>query len=465
MKPAASASRYDPRAPGLRTFHAQTAKFRAGEDTPTAYLERCLTRIAAVEPDLKAFSCRTTEMARAAAQAATERYRAGKPASPIDGLPLAIKDIFEMRDAPTRWGVEAFAQHPPFRDAAIVRALRVGGAAFVGKTWLPELGLGSPPVTVNPWDHSRSPGGSSSGSAAAVGARCVPVAIGTQGRGSLTRPASYCGTYAFKPSHGAIHRGGDGGGQETNTHVGVLAGSLADAWIVARYLSDVAGPHPGSFGLEGPVLLPRAVPPKRLVRLEGPGWKQTELPARKAYEDFLAGLTRAGVAVVQAEDARKTRDLAADLRAANEALGVIADYESRWPLVMYVTRAQERGDQIFSPRAVERALARADIPRKRYHEALRFRAAFQKRLAACRSDGLLFVSPSATDAAPADRNSTGSSVYQWASSLAGNPVTSLPFMVTDGLPYGLQMQGFSGEDAALLAHCRWLDDAFRRGKI
>jgi Asp-tRNA(Asn)/Glu-tRNA(Gln) amidotransferase A subunit family amidase len=460
-----SARAYDPRSPGLVSFQSEIPKFLSVAATPLDYLERCLARIAEVEPSLGAFSCQTFDVARAAAQATVARYRQGRPASPVDGLPLALKDIFEMRDAPTTWGVAAFAANPPFRDAAIVRALRVGGAAIVGKTWLPELGMGAPPVTVNPWDHRRSPGGSSSGSAAAVGAGLIPVAIGTQGRGSLTRPASYCGTYALKPSHGAIHRGGDGGGQETNTHVGVLAGALADAWVVARYLSDEAGPHPGSFGLEGPAMPPQASRPRRLVRLEGPGWAMTEDAARKTYEASLAAIERTGIAVTQAEDSPKTRELAQDLKAASDALGVVADYESRWPLVMYVAQAEQRGAKIFSPTAVKRGLARADIPRARYHDALRFRAAFQKKLAACREDGLLFVSPSATDAAPADLNSTGSSVYQWASSLAGNPVVSLPFMAADGLPYGLQVQGFFGEDAGLIAQCLWLDEAFRRGVI
>lgn len=456
---------YDPRAPGLLTFHSEMPKFLSGASTPLDYLEHCLARIAEVEPSLQAFSCQTPDIARAAAKAATTRYAQGKSLSLVDGLPLALKDIFEMRDAPTTWGIAAFAAHPPFRDAAIVRALRVGGAAIVGKTWLPELGMGAPPVTVNPWDFRRSPGGSSSGSAAAVGAGLIPVAIGTQGRGSLTRPASYCGTYAFKPSHGAIHRGGDGGGQETNTHVGVLAGALADAWIVARYLSDEAGPHPGAFGLDGPAMPPPAQRPRRLVRLEGPGWSMTEDAARKPYEDCLAAIAHAGIAVVQAEDSLPTRELSRDLEAASDALAVIADYESRWPLVMYVTSAEKYGPGAFSPTVIKRGLARADIPRARYQDALRFRASFQKKLAACQEDGLLFVSPSATDAAPADLNSTGSSVYQWASSLAGNPVVSLPFMTAGGLPYGLQVQGFFGADAGMIAQGLWLDEAFRRGEI
>lgn len=457
--------RYDPRAPGLRSFGAQAARFASGADTPLRYLERCLASIDASEPALHAFVSQSHAIARAAAEAATARYAAGKPLSPIDGLPVAIKDIFETRDIPTSWGVEAFLARPPVRDAAIVNALRAGGAAIVGKTRLPELGLGAPPATVNPWDYARSPGGSSSGSAAAVGAGMVPVAIGTQGRGSLTRPASYCGVYAFKPSHGAIHRGGDGGGQETNTHVGTLAGSLDDAWVVARYLSETAGPHPGGFGIEGPAELPMAVAPRRLVRLEGPGWQQTDAAAKLVYEAFLASLGQAGIEIAQAEDSPATKALAAGLSDANEALSVIADYESRWPHVMYIERAAAEGAQIFSPTAMRRGPLRADVPRETYHHALRYRAKYQQQLAACRQEGLLFVSPSATGAASLDRSSTGSSVYQWASSLAGNPVVSLPYMVVEGLPYGLQVQGFNGCDATLIAHCRWLDEAFHAGRL
>jgi Asp-tRNA(Asn)/Glu-tRNA(Gln) amidotransferase A subunit family amidase len=458
-------SRYDPRAPGLLSFSTACADFRSGTDTPLRYLERCLERVSTLEPVLRAFASQTIDEARAAAKAATERYARGQPLSVIDGLPVAIKDIFETRDAPTAWGVAAFLARPPWRDAAVVNALRIGGAAILGKTRLPELGLGAPAATVNPWDHQRSPGGSSSGSAAAVGAAMVPVAIGTQGRGSLTRPASYCGAYAFKPSHGAIHRGGDGGGQETNTQVGTLAGSLEDAWIVARYLSDVAGPHPGGFGLEGPATLPPARRPRRLVRLEGPGWQQTDEPAKQAYENLLSALEHVGVEVVQADESPDTQALSRDLKAASQALGDIADYESRWPFVMYLQHAEREGSTIFSPTAFKRGLARADIPRERYHAALRFRQAYQQTLAACQQEGLLFVSPSATGAASADLKSTGSSVYQWASSLAGNPVVSLPFMAVEGLPFGLQVQGFRECDAALIAHCRWLDEAFRSEKI
>jgi len=455
------AAAYDPRTATLLSFHDAVARFRDGSDSPRAYLDRCLATLAAREPVVRAFTALTLDAARTAADAATARYRAGSPLSSVDGLPIAVKDIFETRDAPTRWGVEALT-FAPWRDSAVVNALRAGGAALVGKTRLPELGFGKPAATVNPWAPERSPGGSSSGSAAAVGAAMLPCAIGTQGRGSLTRPASYCGVYGFKPSHGAIHRGGDGGGQETNTHVGTLAGSLADAWCVARFLSDAAGPHPGSFGIEGPAFLPEAIKPRRLVRLEGPGWKRSEPGVQVAYERLLDSVARAGVPVLDAKDSPETAAVEAMLDAAGAALADIADYESRWPFVMYLERDESRAT--FSAQAFASGLRRADIPRDAYHRALTVRREFQRTLMACRDDGLMFVSPAATDTAPAP-SGTGSSVYQLASSLAGNPVASLPLMAVDGLPLGLQLQGFTGDDATLVAQARWIDDAFRRGAI
>jgi Asp-tRNA(Asn)/Glu-tRNA(Gln) amidotransferase A subunit family amidase len=453
---------YDPRNPGLLTFHDAVARFHDGGDTPRAYLERCLTAIDAHDGTIKAFAALTLPAARAAADAATERYRTGAPLSPIDGLPIAIKDIFETRDAPTRWGVEGPFAFAAWRDAAVVHALRAGGAAIVGKTRLPELGFGQPAATVNPWAPTRSPGGSSSGSAAAVGAAMLPCAIGTQGRGSLTRPASYCGVYSFKPSHGAIHRGGDGGGQETNTHVGTLAGSLADAWLVARFLSDEAGPHPGSFGIEGPAALPEAIKPRRLVRLEGPGWQKSEDGVKAAYERLLACIASAGVPVIEARDMPETAALEASLAEAGRALADIADYESRWPLVMYLAADTKR--ETFTAKTFDSGLRRAGVGRDAYHRALKTRAEVQRKLLMCMADGVTFVSPAATDTAPAPTG-TGSSIYQLASSLAGNPVVSLPLMAVDGLPLSLQLQGFVGADALLAAHARWIAEAFRRGAI
>jgi Asp-tRNA(Asn)/Glu-tRNA(Gln) amidotransferase A subunit family amidase len=165
------------------TFFDATARFRNGRDTPRAYLERCLAVIADREPVVKAWVVLNLPGAREAADASTDRYRQGRPISSIDGMPIGIKDLIETKDMPTGHGCAAFAGNNTRRDSAIVRALRDAGAVILGKTVTTEMGGAFPGPTTNPFDPSRTPGGSSSGSAAVIGARMVPAAIGTRSEG------------------------------------------------------------------------------------------------------------------------------------------------------------------------------------------------------------------------------------------------------------------------------------------
>ena len=191
---AGSHTPYDPQTVELRSFYDYVPAFLDGTDTPRLYLERCLEHMAAREPEIKAFVVMDPDAARDAADAATARYRDGRPASPVDGMPFAVKDLFKTADFPTELNSPLLKGDRHALDAAHVYALRQGGAVLLGKTTLPELGSGQPAETRNPFDPARSPGGSSSGSAAAVGAAMVPLAIGNQGRGSILRPASWGGS-------------------------------------------------------------------------------------------------------------------------------------------------------------------------------------------------------------------------------------------------------------------------------
>jgi Asp-tRNA(Asn)/Glu-tRNA(Gln) amidotransferase A subunit family amidase len=162
------------------SFVATTADFAAGKDTPRNFLERCLARIEEFEPAVGAFVCHDIAVARAAADRSTERWRAGRPLSPIDGMPLGIKDIIETADMPTEQGSPLFVGCRTERDAASVAALREAGAVILGKVVTTEFASTEPRGTRNPWDRQRTPGGSSSGSAAAVACGMVPAALGTQ---------------------------------------------------------------------------------------------------------------------------------------------------------------------------------------------------------------------------------------------------------------------------------------------
>ncbi|MDB5944333.1 MAG: amidase, partial [Ramlibacter sp.] len=221
------------------TFFDAAERFRAGDDDPVRYLERCLATIASREPQVKAWVVLNEQGARAAAQASAARWRQGRSLSPIDGMPIGIKDLIETRDMPTQMGCEAFAGNFPKRDSALVRALRDAGAVILGKTVTTELGFLDAGPTTNPFDARRTPGGSSSGSAAAVGARMVPVAIGTQLVGSVIRPAGYCANWALKPTLGALNRGERLG--YSQGHIGVHAGAPQDLWRVAVEIARRAG--------------------------------------------------------------------------------------------------------------------------------------------------------------------------------------------------------------------------------
>jgi Asp-tRNA(Asn)/Glu-tRNA(Gln) amidotransferase A subunit family amidase len=215
--------------PRMQPFLPRTADFTNGKDSPRAFLERCIAEFYNWEPRISAFVSLNLEAARTAADSATERWRAGKPLSPIDGMPIGIKDIIETIDMPTENGSPLFAGFRGQRDSASVAALREAGGVILGKTVTTEFAWMHPRATRNPWDPARTPGGSSSGSAAAVAVGAISVGIGTQVFGSIVRPSSFCGCFGFKPTVGAINRGGSHDALSQSTH-GPIAASLPEAW-------------------------------------------------------------------------------------------------------------------------------------------------------------------------------------------------------------------------------------------
>src|SRR5690349_6016714 len=282
------------------TFHDAARRFTDGNDSPRAYLERCLETVAAREPVVKAFTAMNEAGARAAADASAERWKAGKPLSLIDGMPIAIKDLLETKDMPTEMGCEAMKGNFPKRDNAAVWALRQAGAVILAKTVTAELGGSQPGATTNPFDPRRTPGGSSSGSAAAVGANMVPAAIGTQVGGSIIRPAAYCGNFALKPTQGGINRG-ERLATSMSTH-GPHAGCLEDMWQVAIEQAKRCGGDRGSVGLMGPDRLPAAIKPDRLIVLETEGWPEADASAKEALAKLLGQVEAAGVTLIRRQD-------------------------------------------------------------------------------------------------------------------------------------------------------------------
>src|SRR6202451_1841627 len=258
--------------PVMRPYLAAAQNFSSGKETPREFLEKSLALLEQWEPGIGAFVCTNVPAARAAADNSTARWRAGKPLSAIDGMPVGNKDIIETVDMPTEMGSPLFAGWRSKKDAPSVRALRDAGAVIVGKTVTTEFAASQPRGTRNPWNTVHTPGGSSSGSAASVAAAIVSAALGTQVIGSTIRPASFCGTVGFKPSVNAINRQGSHDYQSQSC-TGVLGASLADVWQIAHEIVARVGGDAGTPGLRGPDTLPLTQRPRRLALVETAGWE------------------------------------------------------------------------------------------------------------------------------------------------------------------------------------------------
>ena len=319
---------YQPNLHSPLTFYTRLAAFEAGSDTPRAYLERCLEVIAARENVVQAWVTLNESGARVQADASTERWRSGRRLSQIDGMPIGIKDLLETKDMPTQLGCAAFAGNFPKRDNAAVWALREAGAVILGKTVTSELGGAHPGPTANPFDLAHTPGGSSSGSAAAVGAGIVPAAIGTQVGGSIIRPASFCANYALKPTQGAINRG-ERQATSMSTH-GPHAGSLEDMWAVAIEVVIRAGGDPGREPLSGPIALPGAHKPSALAVMETEGWSALDDESRTAFEQVVAQLAAAGVQILRRTDSPELESFESALAGAGALAIDITAWENHW---------------------------------------------------------------------------------------------------------------------------------------
>jgi len=432
--------------PRMRPFLPATSSFASGKDSPREFLERCLADLEAWEPKIGAFAALNLEGARTAADRATERWRAGRPLSPIDGMPVGVKDIIETSDMPTGNGSALFAGFRGGRDAASVAALREAGAVILGKTVTTEFAWLEPPATRNPWDVSRTPGGSSSGSAAAVAVGAVSAALGTQVVGSILRPASFCGCFGFKPTVGAINRGGSHDFLSQSAH-GALAASLADAWAVTWEIAQRAGRDPGFPGLAGPPTCPAPVRPRRLAVLETDGWAAAAPAAKEALERASARLASAGVTLVTRDESGAVAAAEDAIHGARELSVSLIAFESRWPLNIYRARDASKLSQAMldlaargeatSPDDYRRWLAERDRRRRAYR-------ALEGEFDAC-------LTLAAPGAAPAGLGSTGDPAFVVPGSMLGVPAVSLPALNDGGLPLGLQLVGFADSDAALFA--------------
>ena len=431
---------------------AALERFASGKDTPRQFLEQSLALLEQWEPRIGAFVCTNLPAARAAAERSTERWRAGKPLSPIDGMPVGIKDIIETVDMPTEMGSPLYAGWRSEKDAASVRALRDAGAVILGKTVTTEFAASHPRGTRNPWNVAHTPGGSSSGSAAAVAAGIVSAALGTQVIGSTIRPASFCGCVGYKPSVNAINREGSHDYQSQSC-TGILGASLDDVWQVAHEIVARVGGDAGTPGLQGPDTVPPAQKPRRLAVLETAGWDGASAVAKQRLDECVTRLKSAGIEIRTRHNDDKVAALETELVNAQELSHRCNGWEARW----FLRSMRDRDAGKLSRTIIERAQKYEDLTlaehRADLKERARVRAVHAELAATCDA----CITLAAPGGAPEGLASTGNPEFAVPASLLGVPALSLPLFEVNDMPLGLQVIGYFDRDAEAFATAAWLD--------
>jgi Asp-tRNA(Asn)/Glu-tRNA(Gln) amidotransferase A subunit family amidase len=441
--------------PVMRPYLAAAQNLASGKETPRDFLEKSLVLLEQWEPRIGAFVCTNVPAVRAAADNSTARWRAGKPLSAIDGMPVGIKDIIETVDMPTEMGSPLFSGWCSAKDAACVRALRDAGAVILGKTVTTEFAASEPRGTRNPWNTAHTPGGSSSGSAASVAAGIVSAALGTQVISSTVRPASYCGCVGFKPTVNALNRQGSHDYQSQSC-TGILGASLEDVWQVAHEIVARVGGDAGTAGLQGPDKAPAARKPQSLAVLETAGWESAaSAGAKGCLQECVARLKSAGVEIRTRHADNKVAAIETELLKATELSHRCNGWENRW----FLHCMRDRDASQLSRNIMERAEKYEDLTLDQHRADLKERArirAVHAELAAICDACITLAAPGA---APEGLNSTGNPEFGVPSSLLGVPSLSLPLFEVDAMPLGLQVIGYFDRDADAFAIASWLMQA------
>ena len=420
---------------------------RDGAVSAAELTQACLARVKEADGDVQAWTYLDENHALAQAKARDLDKSEGRPLGPLHGVPVGIKDIFDTCDMPTEDGTVLHAGRTPAHDATAVAKLREAGAVILGKTVTTECACYAPGKTRNPHNPEHTPGGSSSGSAAAVGAGMVPLALGSQTNGSVIRPAAYCGVYGFKPTHGLISRYGVMKLSRTLDHVGFFARSLDDIALLAEVLTgrDEADPD---------TRLRAAIPfreiaaqepplPPLVAFVKPPVWDRAEAETREAFDELAGQLSERMVQIELPSVAAQALEWHRTIMESEMAAHLDREFEQGRDRFSESLRNQlARGREI---RALDYQRAVARIP----HLVSGFDEMFE------RCDAI--ITPSAAGTAPKGLDSTGDPSFCTLWTLCGMPALNLPLMQgSNGLPLGVQLVGARHNDARLLRTARWL---------
>lgn len=407
-------------------------RIERGELTSEALVASCLERIAAREEEVRAWAFVDKPHALAQARALDRAPRR----SPLHGIPVGIKDVIDTAELPTEYNSPIYRGHRPKADAACVMELKRAGAVILGKTVTTEFANNHPAPTRNPHNLAHTPGGSSSGSAAAVADFMVPAALGTQTGGSVIRPAAYCGVAAIKPSFGSINRAGLKMVAESLDTIGIFARGVEDLAFSLEALSGRARPEFDSFDGKPRIGLCRT-----------PRWALADAATQANLEETLRQLERAGATV---------RDY--DMPAGSEELfdkhKVIMGFESARALAWEYATHPEKISATLKPRLDEGW----KVTRPAYDTMRATAERCRRALAQAMRELDFLLTPSAPGEAPASLASTGDPVFNRAWTLLGVPCVTLPHgRGPQGLPLGVQLVGAFDGDPALLGWARWAE--------
>jgi Asp-tRNA(Asn)/Glu-tRNA(Gln) amidotransferase A subunit family amidase len=423
------------------------AAIRDGLISSEELVSACLQQIDRLEEQVQAWVFLDHDLALEQARAADQALKQGPPLGPLHGVPVGIKDILDTADMPTEDGTVLHAGRQPLEDATVVTRLREAGAVILGKTVTTELAVFHPGKTRNPHDLKRTPGGSSSGSAAAVACGMVPLAIGTQTNGSVIRPASFCGVYGFKPTFGLISRHLVLQESRPLDQIGVFARSVEDAALAAEAIIGFDPQDPDTrLRAKAPLFRLQAEEPPvtpRLAFVKSPVWDQADDATRTAFEELAEALGKCAGEI----------DLPSSFDAAHAQHRMIMEAD----LARSYEREYADGKEQLSSVLVEM------LERGRKVLAVDYNNAVAQVAPLYGGFGKIFewhdaiITPATIGEAPMGLESTGSPTFCTIWTLCGMPAISLPLLQGEnGMPLGVQLVGPRGDDARLLRTARWL---------
>jgi aspartyl-tRNA(Asn)/glutamyl-tRNA(Gln) amidotransferase subunit A len=426
------------------------ALMRERRVSPVELTDALLMRIEAAEPTLRAFVTVCAAEARAAARAAEAALDGSEPLGPLHGVPFAAKDIYNTSGVRTTAGFPPLAEHVPDADAFTVARVKAAGGVLIGKTVTTQFASSDPPPTSNPWHPERTPGGSSSGSGAAVAARLVPLALGTQTGGSILRPAAYNGVVGLKPTYGRVSRAGIVPLSWTLDHAGPIVRSVEDAALALQVLAGHDPADPRSLTAKVPDFSAPSgtdAAPPRLGLL--PMFLERAEPDVRAHVEGVVGSLRAAGATIREVTVPSPFDLYAAVHAITmqtEAAAVHATWIAR-------DRSQ------YAPRIRASAMVGQLVPAWVYLQAQRLRRRLAAETDAALADLDGFILPTASNVAPGP-DTTGDASFQGPWSLFGWPSISLPSGVNaDGLPFAVQLVARRLDEPTLFRAARWVERA------